>query len=122
MKKTILKGFLMAAFMLLGALTFVSCSNDSNEEKARKWSDYVRMDVQRCERVGAYLYMEYTMTNITSQPLAVTMHLADVNGGSVSDNLGQQYVVDGTNWDNETLWRPGHSVTLSNIYPQKNYC
>jgi len=120
MKKTILKSSLMAAFVLLGTLTFVSCSNDSNEEKARKWSDYVRMDVQRCERVGSYLYMEYTMTNITSQPLGVTMHLADVNGGSVFDNLGQQYVVDGTNWDNETLWRPGHSVSLSNIYPQKN--
>lgn len=116
MKKTILKSYLMAAVVLLGVLTLVSCSKDDEDEKVRKWSDYVSMDVQRCERIGSSLYFEYTLTNITEKPLEVTSHLA---GSTINDNLGNAYGFDACVWDNEVIWRQSHSVALSNILPQQ---
>ncbi len=120
MKQTILKSFLMAAVMLLGVLTFVSCGGDTNEDgKVKKWSDFVSMDVQRCERVGSSLYLEFTLTNITSGMLEVTTHLADINGAAITDNIDNSYSIDYCVWDNETLWRPSHSPTFSNISSQE---
>lgn len=120
MKKTILKSYLMAAFVLLGALTFVACGDDTNEDgKVLTWSDYVSMDIQRCERIGSSLYIEYTLTNITDRTLDATSHLASENRGAVADNLGNMYPIDACVWDNEVIWRQGHSVTLSDILPQQ---
>lgn len=71
--------------MLMAVLAFASCEKEEDETSG--FSKYLLMKINRCERFGDVLRIDFTMTNVSGKDLEDI----EFSGVSVVDNNGDEY-------------------------------
>ena len=79
----------MLLLLCVMCLCIVSCDEKKNEEneEGASWSQFVNIEMTRCERVGYVLQIDYVMKNKQEKDLTVSIS----RNGYITDNNGTDY-------------------------------
>lgn len=82
---------LMSLLLCAMCVSFVSCDelnkDDEEEEGNSSWSQFVNIEMTRCERVGNVLQIDYVITNRQNREIQLDVYTHD----GVKDNEGTTY-------------------------------